>query len=236
MLKVQNAEVSFGEVKALLNVSIELNEGEIVSIIGANGAGKSTLMRCIAGDVRLKRGKIQYFGKDLCALKAHQIVESGIVYVPEGRQVFARLTVQENLEMGAYCRKYSRAEMNMQYEEAYSLFPILRDRRRQMAGSLSGGQQQMLALCRGLMSRPKLMLLDEPSLGLAPIIVDEVFATIKNINQERGISILLVEQNAYMALEASSRSYVLENGEISISGRSDELMANPKVKQAYLGG
>lgn len=236
MLSVQNLEVSFGEVKALMNVSIELAGGEIVSIIGANGAGKSTLLRSIAGDVKFKKGKITYMGKDLKDLKTHQIVKEGIVYVPEGRQVFARLSVQENLEMGAYCREYTRAEMNARYEEAYTMFPILRDRRRQLAGSLSGGQQQMLALCRGLMSNPKLMLLDEPSLGLAPIIVDEVFATIKEINRERGISIILVEQNAYMALETSSRCYVLENGEISISGSSGDLMKNPKVKQAYLGG
>lgn len=173
--------------------------------------------------------------KNLGKMRPHEIVKAGVVYVPEGRQVFAKLSVQDNLEMGAYCRNYSKAELNRHYEEAYTMFPILKDRRKQMAGSLSGGQQQMLALCRGLMSDPKVMLLDEPSLGLAPIIVDEVFETIKSINT-RGISVILVEQNAYMALETSARGYVLENGEVILSGPSNELLNNPGVKAAYLGG
>ena len=235
MLKAENVNVSFGQVRALTNVSIELKEGEIGAIIGANGAGKSSLMRSIMGDVRATSGKITYLDKNLGKMRPHEIVKAGVVYVPEGRQVLAKLSVQDNLEMGAYCRNYSKAELNRHYEEAYTMFPILKDRRKQMAGSLSGGQQQMLALCRGLMSDPKVMLLDEPSLGLAPIIVDEVFETIKSINT-RGISVILVEQNAYMALETSARGYVLENGEVILSGPSNELLNNPGVKAAYLGG
>lgn len=235
MLKAENVNVSFGQIRALTDVSMEMKEGEIVSIIGANGAGKSSLMRSIMGDVRISSGKITYLDRDLGKMKPHEIVKAGVVYVPEGRQVFAKLSVQDNLEMGAYCRNYSKVELNRHYEEAYEMFPILKERRKQLAGSLSGGQQQMLALCRGLMSDPKVMMLDEPSLGLAPIIVDEVFETIKAINR-RGISVILVEQNAYMALETSARSYVLENGRIILSGDSRELMNDPKVKAAYLGG
>lgn len=235
MLKVENIKVSYGQVKALLGVSIDIKDGEIVSIIGSNGAGKSSLMKAIMGDVHVSAGKINYNDIDLLKQKTHNIVKEGIVYVPEGRQVFTKLTVQENLEMGAYSKKYTHAQMNDHYEEAYEMFPILKEKRRQYAGALSGGQQQMLALCRGLMSEPKLMMLDEPSLGLAPVIVDEVFDKIKEINQKRGISILLVEQNAYMALESSSRAFVIENGEIKLSGESSALMNNPQVKAAYLG-
>lgn len=235
MLKVENIKVSFGQVKALLGVSIDMNAGEIVSIIGSNGAGKSSLMRAIMGDVRVSSGQITYGELDMLKRKTHQIVEDGIVYVPEGRQVFTKLTVQENLEMGAFSRSYTHAQLGEHYEEAYEMFPILKEKRKQYAGSLSGGQQQMLALCRGLMSEPKLMMLDEPSLGLAPNIVDEVFEKIKDINQMRGISILLVEQNAYMALDTSSRCFVLENGQIKLSGESAVLMNDPQVKAAYLG-
>lgn len=235
LLKVEDLKVSYGQVKALLGVSMEIQKGEIISIIGANGAGKSTLMKSIMGDVKALSGTIYYEGKQLNHLKTHKVVKDGMVYVPEGRQVFAKLSVQDNLEMGAYCRKYSKAEFNRLYEESYEMFPILKKRRRQLAGSLSGGEQQMLALCRGLMSSPKLMMLDEPSLGLAPIIVDEMFDMIKRINTQKGISIILVEQNAYMALETSSRCYVLENGLITLSGPSAVLMNDPKVKSAYLG-
>ena len=206
MLKIDNISVSYGQVKALLGVSIEVNDGEIVSIIGSNGAGKSSLMRSI------------------------------VVYVPEGRQVFAKLSVLENLEMGAFSKPYSRAELQEHYDEMFELFPILKKKRSQLAGSLSGGQQQMLALCRGLMCDPKIILLDEPSLGLAPVIVDEVFDKIREINEKKGISILLVEQNAYMALEASLRCYVLENGVVKLSGNSTDLAENESVKAAYLGG
>jgi branched-chain amino acid transport system ATP-binding protein len=235
LLQVEDLKVSYGQVKALLGVSIEIEKGEIVSIIGANGAGKSTLMKSIMGDVKSQSGKIFYNGTLINRAYTHRIVKDGIVYVPEGRQVFTRLNVQENLEMGAYCRSYSRAEINALYEECYQMFPILKKRRRQLAGSLSGGEQQMLALCRGLMSSPVLMLLDEPSLGLAPIIVEEVFSIIDRINRDKGISIILVEQNAYMALETSSRCYVLENGLVSLSGESSVLINDSKVKAAYLG-
>lgn len=235
LLKVEDLKVSYGQVKALLGVSLEIQKGEIISIIGANGAGKSTLMKSIMGDVKAQSGAVYYEDQQINHVKTHNIVKNGIVYVPEGRQVFAKLSVQDNLEMGAYCRSYSKAEFNALYEECYEMFPILKKRRRQLAGSLSGGEQQMLALCRGMMSSPKLMMLDEPSLGLAPIIVDEVFEIIERINREKGISIILVEQNAYMALESSSRCYVLENGVITLSGPSHVLMNDPKVKSAYLG-
>ena len=235
LLKVQDLKVSYGQVKVLLGVSIEIGEGEVISIIGANGAGKSTLMKSIMGDVKAQSGNIEFEGKPASHIRTHKLVKGGMVYVPEGRQVFATLSVQDNLEMGAFCRSYSRAEINSLYEECYEMFPILKKRRRQLAGSLSGGEQQMLALCRGLMSSPKLMMLDEPSLGLAPIIVNEVFDMIKRINEQKGMSIILVEQNAFMALEASSRCYVLENGLISVSGDSNLLMNDPKIKAAYLG-
>lgn len=236
MLQINDLHVSYGQVKALMGVSVDVSDGQIVSIIGANGAGKSSLMRAVMGDVKAQRGSISFNGSDLKRRKTHQIVEEGVVYVPEGRQVFAQLSVQDNLEMGAYCRRLSKAELETRYEEAYTLFPILKERRRQLAGTLSGGQQQMLALCRGLMSQPKIMLLDEPSLGLAPIIVDEVFETIERVNREQGISILLVEQNAYMAIKTSSYCYVLENGLISTHGKSEDILRDPKVKVAYLGG
>lgn len=235
LLKVEDLKVSYGQVKALLGVSMEVGEGEIISIIGANGAGKSTLMKSIMGDVKAQGGKISFEGRQINRMHTHKVVKGGMVYVPEGRQVFSKLSVQDNLEMGAYCRNYSKAEIKALYEESYEMFPILKVRRRQLAGSLSGGEQQMLALCRGMMSSPKLMMLDEPSLGLAPIIVEEVFKIIGRINREKGISIVLVEQNAYMALEASSRCYVLENGLVTLSGDSAILMNDPQVKKAYLG-
>ena len=235
LLSVENIKASYGQVKALLGVSLYIDEGEIISVIGANGAGKSTMMKSIMGNVRIKEGTVTYKGQQINQLQTHKIVENGLVYVPEGREVFTKLSVQDNLEMGAYCRKYSPSEINSLYEECYEMFPILKKRRRQLAGSLSGGEQQMLALCRALMSSPTLMMLDEPSLGLAPIIVDEVFEIIKRINKEKGISIILVEQNAFMAMEISSRCYVLENGLIIASGDSKVLMNDPKVKAAYLG-
>lgn len=234
LLKVEDLKVSYGQVKALLGVSIEIGEGEIVSIIGANGAGKSTLMKAIMGDVKAQSGKVLFQGTELGHVHTHRIVKDGIVYVPEGRQVFAKLSVQDNLEMGAFCRSYSKAEMNKLYEECYEMFPILKKRRRQLAGSLSGGEQQMLALCRGLMSQPKLMMLDEPSLGLAPIIVKQVFSLIAQI-REMGYTIVLVEQNAQQAMRLSDHTYVLENGCIRIDGTSEEMLANKDVIEAYLG-
>ena len=236
ILKAENIHVSYGKVSALLGVDIELNEGETVSIIGANGAGKSTLMKSIMGRVTPDIGQIFYRDEKINGLEANAIVRKGIVCVPEGREIFATLTVQDNLEMGAYTKKYTARQLNEHYDEVYQMFPILRERRRQLAGSLSGGQQQMLAIGRGLMSAPQVMLLDEPSLGLAPVLVEEVFDFIIKLNKEKGISILLVEQNAFMALEVSSRCYVLENGRIALSGSSAEMKENPSVKKAYLGG
>ena len=235
MLKVQDIHVSYGKVQALMGVSVELNKGEIVSIIGANGAGKSTLMKSIMGRVKPSSGSILFFDEPLDKVNTYKIVAKRIVCVPEGREVFASLSVQDNLEMGAISRKYSARELRDHYEEVYEIFPRLRERRRQLAGSLSGGEQQMLALGRGMMSEPTLMLLDEPSLGLAPIVVDEVFEFIVKINREKDISILLVEQNAFMALEVSSRCYVLENGTIAMSGLSSDLLDNPRIQASYLG-
>jgi branched-chain amino acid transport system ATP-binding protein len=219
-----------------MGVSIELEEGETVSVIGANGAGKSTLMKSIMGRVKPSSGRIFFEDEVINGLNPHTVVKKGIVCVPEGREIFVALSVQDNLEMGAYSKKYSARQFRERYDEVYEMFPILYERRRQLAGSLSGGQQQMLALGRGLMSSPRVMLLDEPSLGLAPIIVQEVFDFIVSLNKEKGISILLVEQNAFMALDVSSRCYVFENGTIAISGASSEMAENPSVKTAYLGG
>ena len=236
ILRTENIYVSYGKVSALLGVSIELQEGETVSIIGANGAGKSTLMKSIMGRVKPSSGRILLEDEVISGLNPHTVVIKGVVCVPEGREIFAALSVQDNLEMGAYCRKYTARQLREHYDEVYQMFPILYERRRQLAGSLSGGQQQMLALGRGLMSSPRVMLLDEPSLGLAPIIVQEVFDFIASLNKEKGISILLVEQNAFMALDVSSRCYVLENGVVAISGASSEMAENPSIKAAYLGG
>jgi len=236
MLKTEDIYVSYGKVSALMGVDIELNEGETISIIGANGAGKSTLMKSIMGRVKPSSGRVYFYDEVISGLNTHAIVKKGIVCVPEGREVFATLSVQDNLEMGAYSRKYSARQLKEHYDEVYQMFPILYERRRQLAGSLSGGQQQMLALGRGLMSAPRVMLLDEPSLGLAPIIVEEVFDFIGSLNKDKGISIILVEQNAFMALEVSSRCYVLENGKIITYGSSSEMMENPSIKEAYLGG
>jgi len=236
ILRTEDIYVSYGNVQALMGVSIELEEGETVSIIGANGAGKSTLMKSIMGRVKPKSGRIFYEGEDISGLNPYSATKKGIVCVPEGREIFAALTVQDNLEMGAYSRKYSAKQLRDHYNEVYQMFPILYERRRQLAGSLSGGQQQMLALGRGLMSSPRVMLLDEPSLGLAPIIVQEVFDFIASLNKEKGISILLVEQNAFIALDVSSRCYVLENGNIVVAGASSEMVENPSIKAAYLGG
>ena len=236
ILRTEDIYVSYGKVQALMGVSIELEEGETVSIIGANGAGKSTLMKSIMGRVKPSSGRIFFGSEDISGLNPHSVTKKGIVCVPEGREIFAALTVQDNLEMGAYSRKYSAKQLREHYDEVYQMFPILHERRRQLAGSLSGGQQQMLALGRGLMSSPRVMLLDEPSLGLAPIIVQEVFDFIASLNKEKGISILLVEQNAFIALDVSNRCYVLENGNIAVSGASSEMAENPSVKAAYLGG
>lgn len=236
MLEVINLFVSYGEIEALRNINFKLEQDEIVSIIGSNGAGKSTLMKSIMGIVKPKSGKIIYNNTDITNLRTDIIVREGIVYVPEGRDIFPELSVESNLEMGAYCKKLGKAEQKAKYEEMYDMFPRLKERRKQMAGSLSGGEQQMLAVARGLMSDPKVIMFDEPSLGLAPVIVDQIFDVITNINQTRHIPIVLVEQNAYMAMEVSNRCYIIVDGENSMEGMSVDLMGNDVVKKAYLGG
>ena len=227
MLKIKHIDAFYGKVQALYDVSLEVGDNEIISLIGANGAGKSTLMKTVMGLLRPARGEVLFDGEDLTKIRNTRIVSRGIVYVPEGREVFPEMTVRDNLEMGAYCRKYSQKEMNRKIEEMYDIFPRLKERQKQLAGSLSGGEQQMLAISRGLMSDPRLIMFDEPSLGLAPVIVED---------QEKKIPVLLVEQNAYMALSISDRCYIMQNGAIKLSGDSTELMGNEEVNKSYLGG
>ncbi len=236
MLKVEHIFTYYGKVLALHDVSIEVGQDEIVSIIGANGAGKSTLMKSIMGVVPVRSGTITFQDEDISKCKSHHVVKKGIVYVPEGREIFAELSVKDNLEMGAFCRRYSAKRANELYEECYEMFPKLKERRKQLAGSLSGGEQQMLAIARGLMSEPTLIMFDEPSLGLAPVIVDEVFEIIVRLKKTKNIPIVMVEQNAFMALSISDRTYVLENGVITVEGKSKELISMPSIKEAYLGG
>lgn len=234
MLKVEGIDVYYGAIMALRQLSLEVNEGEIVTLIGANGAGKSTTLRAISGTVKPKAGNLRFGQTDLGPVPAAEVVRMGISQVPEGRRVFANMSVEENLQMGAYlCRDKAEIRRNMQ--EVFTRFPRLAERRRQLAGTLSGGEQQMLAIGRALMSHPKLLLLDEPSMGLAPILVQEIFAIIRSINAQ-GTTILLVEQNAHMALSVAHRAYVLETGRIVHSGLAKELAADEKVKSAYLGG
>ena len=236
MLKINGISTFYGKVQALNNVSLEVNEEEIVSIIGANGAGKSSLMRSIMGIVHPQHGTISFKGEDITRTKTNNIVQKGIVYVPEGREVFTDLTVEENLEMGAFSKKFTVHKLHALFEEMYATFPRLKERRHQPAGTLSGGEQQMLAIARGMMSEPELIMFDEPSLGLAPVIVDEMFDVISSINQKKKIPVILVEQNAFAALNISSRCYVLENGVVMTSGNSRELAESPEIKKAYLGG
>ena len=236
MLKIENINTFYGSVQALHDVSVHVSKEDIVAIIGANGAGKSTLMKSVMGLVRPRSGNISFKGDRLNDLKTHQIVQKGIVYVPEGREIFPDLSVQSNLEMGAYSRRYSLGELQALYEEMYTMFPRLKERRTQMAGSLSGGEQQMLAIARGLMCQPSLIMFDEPSLGLAPVIVDEMFDTIVRINKEKKLPVILVEQNAFMALTISQYCYVLENGRIKTQGKSSDLIDNDDIRKAYLGG
>lgn len=236
MLKVNNIVTNYGDIRVLHGVSVEVGDKEIVSIIGSNGAGKSTLMNNISGIVPTQSGSIEFDGVELTKLKGHQIVQKGVIMVPEGREVFPNMTVLENLEMGSYSIKRSTAEMKRKLDEMYSFFPRLAERKSQKAGSLSGGEQQMVAIARGLMADPKLLMCDEPSLGLAPVIVEDMFNIFVRINKEMGIPILLVEQNAYMALSISERCYILENGEIRISGKSAELAQSDVIINAYLGG
>lgn len=231
MLKIDNLCVNYSGIKAVRNVSFEVPEGKIVTLIGANGAGKSTILRTITGLVHSASGTISYNGEDITKLPTHEIVSKGITLVPEGRHVFPDMTVLENLKIGAYLRKDS---LNDDIEWIYALFPRLKERSWQQAGTLSGGEQQMLAVGRALMSRPKLIMMDEPSLGLAPIIVQEIFDIIKEINK-KGVTILLIEQNANMALHTADIANVLETGSIALHGTGKELLANEKVKDLYLG-
>jgi branched-chain amino acid transport system ATP-binding protein len=232
MLKVKNLSAGYSQIEALKDVSIEAEKGQIVSIIGSNGAGKTTLLRCISGQVKPTCGSIEYLGEPI-PTKPHKVVEKGVVHVPEGRRTFSGLTVRDNLLVGGYLLKGKELQDNLQ--KNYKLFPILEERKAQYAGTLSGGEQQMLAIARGLMAKPKLILLDEPSLGLAPIIVNQVFDLIEQI-RDSGVTVLLVEQNARKALSICDKAYVLENGRISLSGTGCELLNSDKVKKAYLGG
>jgi branched-chain amino acid transport system ATP-binding protein len=233
MLEVRGINVYYGAIHAVKDVSLEVNEGEIVTLIGANGAGKSTILQTISGLLRSRTGGITFMGENIGNVAPYKIVERGLAQVPEGRRIFLRMSVTENLEMGAYTQKSGGIADDM--ERAFTLFPRLKERRRQVAGTLSGGEQQMLAMGRALMSRPKLLMLDEPSMGLAPLLVEQIFSTIVEMNRE-GTTILLVEQNAQMALSVAGRAYVLETGRIAMQGDADELADNEEVKKAYLGG
>ncbi|MHC1784003.1 MAG: ABC transporter ATP-binding protein [Anaerolineaceae bacterium] len=233
LLEVNDINVYYGAIHALQGVSFHVEEGEIVSLIGANGAGKSTTLRTISGLLRSRTGSISYKGEAITTTPADQIVKKGISHVPEGRKIFAPLTVRENLEMGAYTRSDPQ-EIQKSMQRVFTSFPRLKERINQLGGTLSGGEQQMLATGRGMMSLPGLLLLDEPSMGLSPILVEEIFRIIKEINSQ-GTSILLVEQNALMALSISHRAYVLETGRIVLQGKSEEVKNNPQVKSAYLG-
>ena len=235
ILSAENLSVSYGAIKALRGISFGVGEGEIVTLIGSNGAGKTTTLHAISNILKKAGGKIEFAGEDITSLAPEHIVRRGLVQVPEGRRVFANLSVRENLEMGAFTRS-DKAGIKSDMERACDIFPRLRERLRQFAGTLSGGEQQMLAMARALMARPRLLLLDEPSMGLSPILVDEIFSIITQINKESGTAILLVEQNAFKALAAANRAYILETGTISLSGNAVELMKNDNVKKAYLGG
>ena len=233
LLELDEVHASYGNIHALKGISLRVEEGEIVTLIGSNGAGKSTTLRTICGLMRARSGSIRFRDEDLQARPTHEIVGLGVAMVPEGRRVFARLSVAENLEMGAWHRN-DREEINADIEYAFTLFPRLGERQKQLAGTMSGGEQQMLAMARALMSRPDLLLMDEPSMGLAPVLVETIFETIKRINRE-GTTILLVEQNAQMALGIANRGYVLQSGDIVISDDAAGLRSNPMVQKAYLG-
>lgn len=234
MLKVDHLNVYYGVIHAIKNVSFEVNEGEIVALIGANGAGKTSIMHAISGLLKTSEGQISFLSEDITKMPAHKIIARQLAQVPEGgRRIFSQLTVQDNLEMGAYLRTDNKIQEDL--DKVYQRFPRLKERKGQLAGTLSGGEQQMLAMGRALMSKPKLLLLDEPSMGLSPILVNEIFKIIQEINKEDGVTVLLVEQNANKALSIANRAYVLETGNITISGDAKEVANNPKVREAYLG-
>jgi branched-chain amino acid transport system ATP-binding protein len=234
MLEVENLHVSYGAIRALHGISLKVPKGSIVTLIGANGAGKSTTLRALSGLVRPAEGTIRYDGEDISKFSPNKIVAKGLCHVPEGRMVFANLTVRENLHMGAYLQR-DKAWISDQTDYVFSLFPRLKEREKQAAGTLSGGEQQMLAIGRALLSKPQFLMLDEPSLGIAPLLVKTIFERIVEINREQGLTILLVEQNANLALDVSSYAYVLETGRILLHGPSADLKANPEVQAAYLG-
>lgn len=233
MLKVENLNVAYGSIHALHDISLEVNDGEVVSLIGANGAGKTTTLHTITGLKSAMSGTIEYDGTDLRKIEPSHIIKLGMAHVPEGRHVFTRMSVQENLEMGAFIMN-DKAEIKKNMDMVYEYFPRLKERKKQLAGTLSGGEQQMLAMGRALMSNPKIVLMDEPSMGLSPLLVKEIFHIIKTLH-DNGITVLLVEQNAKMALAVSDRAYVLETGTISMSGKASDLLRDDKVKKAYLG-
>ncbi len=235
LLAVENLHIRYGALEALKGVSLTLAEGEIVTVLGANGAGKSTLLRAISGLLPAAEGEIRFDGESMRRIAPYDVVRRGISHAPEGRKVFSTLTVQENLTLGAFTRRHLRQELEDARDRVFTLFPLLKDRRQQLAGTLSGGEQQMLAIGRALMSVPRILLLDEPSLGLAPILVNLIFEIIQQINRQ-GISILLVEQNAHQALVLAARGYVLETGQVSAEGSSAELLSDQRIQEAYLGG
>jgi len=234
ILALKDVYVSYGHVQALKGIAIEVQEGELVALLGANGAGKSTTLMTISGILRPRSGSITYEGHDLTKISPNEIVQLGVIQCPEGRHIFDGLSVLENLWMGAVCRR-DRQAIQQDLELVFSLFPVLKQRMRQIAGTLSGGQQQMLAIGRALMARPRLLMLDEPSLGLAPLIVESIFNVIRQLHNQR-MTILLVEQNARQALQVANRTYVLETGQVKLSGKADELRASPEVQRLYLGG
>ena len=235
MLKISNVETFYGKIQALRGVNININEGEIVSLIGSNGAGKSTLLMTISGVNKARTGEIVFEGKNIEKHEPHNIVDLGIAQAPEGRRIFSRLTVEENLRLGAHANEKGKF-FDVDVKDIYDLFPVLSDRKSQRGGTLSGGEQQMLAIGRALMNRPKMLLLDEPSLGIAPKLVNQIFSAIKNINKEKKVTIFLVEQNAKKALELADRAYVLVNGKVTIQGSGQELLKNQDIQAAYLEG
>ncbi|NLX63147.1 MAG: ABC transporter ATP-binding protein [Tissierellia bacterium] len=234
MLEVKDLDVFYGGIHALKGINFEINEGEIVTLIGSNGAGKTTILNVISGVVKQKNGDVIFQNEKINNLTTEKIVELGIIHVPEGRRIFTALNVEENLLMGAYLRN-DKKEIQEDLENVYELFPRLRERRTQMGGTLSGGEQQMLAIGRALMSKPRLLMLDEPSMGLAPIIVQEIYETIEKLNEERNLTVLLVEQNANLALQVAHQAYVIETGEIVLQGTGRELLGDDRVRKAYLG-
>ena len=234
MLEVKDLNVYYGAIHAIKNISFEVNEGEIITLIGANGAGKTTTLHAVSGLLKPKSGSIHFCGKEITHTDAYKIPKLGLAQVPEGRRVFSGLTVQQNLSMGAYTRHDGKDAIQSDYDMVFDLLPRLKERRNQPAGTLSGGEQQMLAVGRALMCKPKILLLDEPSMGLSPLLVKEIFKIIRDINRQ-GVTVLLVEQNAKMALDIANRAYVLETGNISIEGNAADLLNDPRVKKAYLG-